>query len=127
LYIRFKSQTGDAMGMNIVSKGVEKVLEHMQQIHDDISVLSVSGNFCIDKKPSSINWTEGRGRSVVCEAVIQQDIVHSVLKTTVDALVDLNVHKNLIGSAMAGSIGKKSCCHFITAFKVDLTPMLRIS
>lgn len=29
----------------------------------------------------------------------------SVLKTTVSALVDLNVNKNLIGSAMAGSIG----------------------
>jgi len=77
----------------------------MQQIYEDITVLSVSGNFCIDKKPSSINWTEGRGRSVVCEAVIKQEIVHSVLKTTVDALVDLNIHKNLIGSAMAGSIG----------------------
>lgn len=29
----------------------------------------------------------------------------NVLKTNVSALVDLNVNKNLIGSAMAGSIG----------------------
>ena len=28
-----------------------------------------------------------------------------VLKTTTDAIVDLNLHKNLVGSAMAGSIG----------------------
>lgn len=28
-----------------------------------------------------------------------------VLKTTVDALVELNICKNLVGSAMAGSIG----------------------
>ena len=28
-----------------------------------------------------------------------------VLKTTVDALVELNISKNLVGSAMAGSIG----------------------
>ena len=28
-----------------------------------------------------------------------------VLKTSVDALVDLNISKNLIGSAMAGSVG----------------------
>lgn len=93
------------MGMNIVSKGVEKVLEHMQQLFEDLVVLSVSGNYCIDKKPSSINWTEGRGRSVVCEAIIKQEVVQSVLKTSVDALVELNINKNLIGSAMAGSVG----------------------
>ena len=31
--------------------------------------------------------------------------VLQVLKTTVDALVELNICKNLVGSAMAGSIG----------------------
>jgi len=48
---------------------------------------------------------EGRGKSVVCEAVIPSKIVTTVLKTSVEALVDLNISKNLIGSAMAGSIG----------------------
>lgn len=28
-----------------------------------------------------------------------------VLKTTTEALVDVNINKNLVGSAMAGSIG----------------------
>ena len=28
-----------------------------------------------------------------------------VLKTTVDALIEVNIKKNLVGSAMAGSIG----------------------
>jgi hydroxymethylglutaryl-CoA reductase (NADPH) len=42
---------------------------------------------------------------VVAEATIPGDIVKSVLKTTVEALVELNVSKNLVGSAMAGSIG----------------------
>lgn len=41
----------------------------------------------------------------MCEAIIREDIVHKVLKTTVDNLIDLNINKNLIGSAMAGSIG----------------------
>lgn len=48
---------------------------------------------------------EGRGKSVVCEAVVPSKVVKSILKTSVSALVDLNVNKNLIGSAMAGSIG----------------------
>lgn len=41
----------------------------------------------------------------MCEAVIPSKVVKNVLKTSVSTLVDLNVNKNLIGSAMAGSIG----------------------
>lgn len=41
----------------------------------------------------------------MCDAVIPSKVVKNVLKTSVSALVDLNVNKNLIGSAMAGSIG----------------------
>lgn len=52
-----------------------------------------------------MNWIEGRGKSVVCEAVIKGRVVRDVLKTTPEALVELNVNKNLIGSAMSGSIG----------------------
>ena len=48
---------------------------------------------------------EGRGKSVVCEAIIPVKTVETVLKTSVSALVDLNISKNLMGSAMAGSIG----------------------
>jgi hydroxymethylglutaryl-CoA reductase len=49
---------------------------------------------------------EGRGKSVVAEAIIPAHVVKSVLKTSTSALVDLNISKNLIGSAVAGSIGK---------------------
>lgn len=104
LYIRFATSTGDAMGMNMVSKGVEKALDLMAE-RFEMTILSLSGNYCIDKKPSAINWIEGRGKSVCCEAVIPSSVVKSVLKTTVKSLVNLNIKKNLIGSAMAGSIG----------------------
>lgn len=48
---------------------------------------------------------EGRGKSVIAEAVVSKDIIKNVLKTSVSALVDLNVNKNLVGSVVAGSIG----------------------
>lgn len=63
------------------------------------------GNYCSDKKPAAVNWIEGRGKSVVCEAVITDEVVKNVLKTTVAALVELNTLKNLVGSAMAGALG----------------------
>lgn len=105
LYVRFATQTGDAMGMNMISKGVEKALEVLRDHFPDMHVLALSGNYCTDKKPAAINWIEGRGKSVVAEAVVPGDVVKSVLKTTVKDLCNLNIKKNLIGSAMAGSIG----------------------
>ncbi|KAK9446624.1 hydroxymethylglutaryl-coenzyme A reductase-domain-containing protein [Limtongia smithiae] len=107
LYIRFCTTTGDAMGMNMISKGVEHALKVMSEHagFPDMDVVSVSGNYCTDKKPAAINWIEGRGKSIVAEALVPGDVVRSVLKSDVDALVELNITKNLIGSAMAGSVG----------------------
>ncbi|KIJ07939.1 hypothetical protein PAXINDRAFT_173184, partial [Paxillus involutus ATCC 200175] len=105
LFVRFATTTGDAMGMNMISKGTEKALEVMQKHFPDMITLALSGNYCTDKKPAAINWIEGRGKSIVAEAIIPGKVVKSVLKTTVEALCNLNIKKNLVGSAMAGSIG----------------------
>ncbi|XP_072752650.1 3-hydroxy-3-methylglutaryl-coenzyme A reductase [Anoplolepis gracilipes] len=105
LFVRFVAKTGDAMGMNMLSKGTEKSLQTVQTHFTDMEILSLSGNFCTDKKPAAVNWIEGRGKSVVCEAIVPADVVTDVLKTSVHALVDVNISKNMIGSAVAGSVG----------------------
>ncbi|KAL1916566.1 uncharacterized protein VTP21DRAFT_5757 [Calcarisporiella thermophila] len=105
VFIRFVTVTGDAMGMNMVSKGCENVLLIMQEYFPEMRVIALSGNYCTDKKPAAINWIDGRGKSVVAEAVVPGEVVRSVLKTSVESLVELNISKNLVGSAMAGSVG----------------------
>ncbi|ORZ34606.1 hydroxymethylglutaryl-coenzyme A reductase-domain-containing protein [Catenaria anguillulae PL171] len=105
LYVRFATTTGDAMGMNMISKGCEAALALLRDRFEDAEVIALSGNYCTDKKPAAINWIEGRGKSVVASAVIPAAVVKSVLKTSVEALVAVNIKKNLVGSAMAGSIG----------------------
>ncbi|VEN56931.1 unnamed protein product [Callosobruchus maculatus] len=105
LFIRFVAETGDAMGMNMISKGTECCLQTLYRHFPEMEILSLSGNVCTDKKPSAINWLQNRGKSVVCECIISSEVVSSVLKTTTKALVDLNISKNMVGSAIAGSIG----------------------
>mmetsp|Transcript_24455 Transcript_24455/g.55694 ORF Transcript_24455/g.55694 Transcript_24455/m.55694 type:complete len:308 (-) Transcript_24455:789-1712(-) len=86
-YARFSCATGDAMGMNMVSKGVSAAIDHVQANHfEDMQLLGLSGNMCCDKKPSAINWIEGRGCSVVAEATIRKDVVQKVMLVLPPAL-----------------------------------------
>ncbi|HEY0196538.1 MAG TPA: hydroxymethylglutaryl-CoA reductase (NADPH) [Methanobacterium sp.] len=104
LYPRFVFKTGDSMGMNMVTIATENALNlltHKTGAH----VVALSGNLCVDKKPSTLNLTEGRGKTLVAEALIPKEIVEKKLKTTTEAIVEVNTSKNLIGSAISGSIG----------------------
>ena len=105
VYLRFCCMSGDAMGMNMVSKGCLAAIEVLEAEFPDLILVAISGNMCTDKKPAAINWILGRGKSVVVEAVIPDRIVKSVLKSSVHDMIETNKQKNHIGSAMAGSIG----------------------
>ncbi|KAJ3924281.1 MAG: hydroxymethylglutaryl-CoA reductase [Lentinula lateritia] len=89
LFVWSATAIADAVGMNMICKGTEKAFEVMQQHFPDIITLALSGNYCTDKKPTTINWIERRGNNVVAETVIPAKVVK----------------RHLIGNAMAGSIG----------------------
>ncbi|KAK8809651.1 hypothetical protein WA158_000594 [Blastocystis sp. Blastoise] len=105
IHIRIEAETGEAMGMNMLTKGSEKAMKHICSLYEGVTLDTLSGNMCTDKKTSAVNWVMGRGKSVSCEATLTEDVVRDVLKCTVQDIVRLNTEKNLVGSAMAGSIG----------------------
>lgn len=43
--MRFSCSTGDAMGMNMVSKGVQNVLDFLHNDFPDMDVIGISGIF----------------------------------------------------------------------------------
>ena len=104
LHVRLTFMTGDAMGMNMATLASEAVCRLIEENTGAVAV-SVSGNMCTDKKPAAINVIRGRGKYVIAEATIPKEIVESKLHSSTDAIVELNTRKNLIGSAMAGSLG----------------------
>ena len=104
LFLRLSYDTKDAMGMNMVTIATEAVCKLIERETKAVLV-SVSGNMCIDKKPAWINAIEGRGKTVIAEAVVPADVVKKKLHSSVDSIVETNTRKNLIGSSMAGSIG----------------------
>ena len=104
LFIRFSYETGDAMGMNMVTIATEALCAIIEKETGAV-LISVFGNMCIDKKPAWMNAIEGRGKTVIAESLIPPDVVKNKLRTSVDAIVETNIRKNLIGSSMAGSMG----------------------
>lgn len=104
LHLRLSFSTGDAMGMNMATIASEAVCRLIEE-NTGAVLVSVSGNMCTDKKPSAVNAIRGRGKYVIAEVKVPKDLAESKLHSTVQAIVETNTRKNLIGSAMAGSMG----------------------
>ncbi|VDD79734.1 unnamed protein product [Mesocestoides corti] len=109
LHIRFAARTGEAMGMNMVSKGTDRAIQCLVKKFPKMQVVSLSGNMCTDKKPAAINHFLGRGKSVLAEARLPGRVVSKILRTDAPSLARLTRIKHWTGSAMAGVPGMAGC------------------
>ncbi|MCX7881177.1 MAG: hydroxymethylglutaryl-CoA reductase [Patescibacteria group bacterium] len=108
-FVRFYFDTDQAMGMNMSTVAVEAINQLIEK-ETKIRCLSLSGNFCVDKKPSWLNFIDGRGYQAWAETVINQKVLKKILKTTAEKFFDTWLSKCLIGGAVSGSLGFNS--HF---------------
>ncbi|QCC46770.1 hydroxymethylglutaryl-CoA reductase (NADPH) [Halobellus limi] len=104
VYLRFRYDTKDAMGMNMATIATEAACD-VVEAETEAGLVALSGNLCTDKKPAAINAVEGRGRSVTADVTIPREVVEERLHTTPEDVAELNTRKNLVGSAKAGSLG----------------------
>jgi len=105
LYLRFRFATGDAMGMNMATIACDRVVRDLIEPATGVLCVALSGNYCVDKKPSAINFLEGRGKKIYAEAILDETVLQRCLKTNARSLVEVQYRKNLMGSIAAGSMG----------------------
>lgn len=105
VYLRFRFSTGDAMGMNMATIACDRVVRDLIEPTTGVECIALSGNYCVDKKPSAINFLQGRGKRIQAEVKLDAGILRDTLKTDAASLVEVQYRKNLIGSIAAGAMG----------------------
>ena len=105
VFLRFRFATGDAMGMNMATIACDRIVQDFIEPETGVECVSLSGNFCVDKKPSAVNFQEGRGKRIFAEVRLDKHVLDTVLKTSARSLVEVQYRKNLLGSIAAGSMG----------------------
>jgi hydroxymethylglutaryl-CoA reductase (NADPH) len=102
LYTRFNYTTGDAAGQNLTGKATAVACSWITSNYPgDIKHFFLESNFATDKKSSQVNMLRTRGKRVVAECTIPNDLVAKHMRTTTDVMFRARQVSNL-GGFMSG-------------------------
>ncbi len=101
-YLRFNYTTGDAAGQNMTGKATQAACEWIQAMYPGAPRFILSGSIDTDKKHSQINMLLTRGKRVVAEAVIKNDVIQALMGVDTKTLM-WGRQISLAGSFMAAS------------------------
>ncbi|MDQ1342315.1 MAG: hydroxymethylglutaryl-CoA reductase [Pseudomonadota bacterium] len=102
LYLRFNYTTGDAAGQNMTGKATHAACEWIHATHPSRPKYMLSGSIDTDKKHSAINTLRTRGRRVVAEAVIKNDVLQRLMRVDTRTLFKARQVSNA-GALLAGT------------------------
>ncbi len=111
LYLRLSFETGDAAGHNMATLAADRLMTWILEHYPRLRYVSISGNFCSDKKVSAVNGILGRGKYVAAEVIIPAALCRRYLKTEPEKIVQLHIKKNLMGNIIAGGL-RTANAHF---------------
>lgn len=101
-YLRFNFTTGDAAGQNMVGKATFVACEWIAANYPGIKRYMLSGAMDTDKKHSQLNTLHTRGKRVIAEVTIPNELLQKRMNTTAEALFKAR-SINQVGAFMAGS------------------------
>ncbi len=105
--LRLVCKTGDAMGMNGVTKAAADISRALLAMLPGWKLITISSNMCTDKKASHMNVLLGRGKSVQAEVLVPDAVLKKVFKVGVTSRSVERVvfHKCYLGSCLSGTLG----------------------
>ncbi len=101
MFTRFDYTTGDAAGQNMTGKATQAACEWIVAHHPGIERYFLESNFATDKKSSQVNMLHTRGKRVVAEALIPDELFGRVMRSNTKVMFAGRQVSNL-GSFMSG-------------------------
>ncbi len=101
--VRFCFSSGDAMGMNMITKASHEICKYIST-HYPILDFAIESNMAVDKKPAHINCILGRGKSLTAEVLLKEKIISRLLHTNAKA-INTAYHRQVAGGHIAGALG----------------------
>jgi hydroxymethylglutaryl-CoA reductase (NADPH) len=101
LYTRFNYTTGDAAGQNLTGKATQAACEWILANCTTIERYFLESNFATDKKSSQVNMLHTRGKRVIAEATIPDELFRRVMHSSSELMFAARQVSNL-GGFMSG-------------------------
>jgi hydroxymethylglutaryl-CoA reductase (NADPH) len=102
LYTRFDYTTGDAAGQNLTGKATAAACAWIVANYEPgIERFFLESNFATDKKSSQVNMLHTRGKRVVAEATIPDELFRTVMRSSTEVMYRARQVSNL-GGFMSG-------------------------
>jgi len=101
LFTRFNYTTGDAAGQNLTGKATQAACQWIVERCPGIERYFLESNFATDKKSSQVNMLRTRGKRVVAEATIPNELVHRIMRSDTGLMFRARQVSNL-GGFMSG-------------------------
>jgi hydroxymethylglutaryl-CoA reductase (NADPH) len=100
-FLRFNFESGDAAGQNMSGRATAAACEWIANNYDGIRYFQLEANFATDKKASQVNMMHTRGKRVVAEITLRDELIKRELNTSVRTMYRARQVSNL-GGFMAG-------------------------
>ncbi len=101
LYTRFNYTTGDAAGQNLTGKATQAACQWIVANHPEIERYFLESNFATDKKSSQVNMLHTRGKRVIAEATIPNELFNRIMRSDSELMYRARQVSNL-GGFMSG-------------------------
>jgi hydroxymethylglutaryl-CoA reductase (NADPH) len=101
LFCRFNYTTGDAAGQNLTGKATYAACKWIAEQYPDIRHYFLESNFATDKKSSQVNMLRTRGKRVVAEATIPNELFERIMRSNTELMFRARQVSNL-GGFMSG-------------------------